>query len=86
MLNDQEAVCNAIETNEDDDLAQIIDAALPTTSSNNDNEEGNNTYLSSSSVNNPAKHSWFILEPAVFLVFLSMYLSSKFYTKILVIF
>lgn len=65
--------------NEETDLAQNIDASSTSGTPNNEN---NSNSLPSSPGNEDGqevvvKHRWFILEPAVFLVFLAMYLSGK---------
>lgn len=66
--------------NEETDLAQNIDATSST--SGTPNNENSSNSLPSSSENEDGhgvvvKPRWFILEPAVFLVFLAMYLSGK---------
>ncbi|KNC31125.1 hypothetical protein FF38_13964, partial [Lucilia cuprina] len=75
MASDEERLYDPIEANEENDSTQNIDAAStsPTTTKSNNNEE------EAASRASGVKHRWFILEPAVFLVFLSMYLSSTVY-------
>lgn len=83
MSSDEERLYDPIDADLEDDLA-VIDATAtsPPVSNNNhnNNEEETNT---TSPLNSEVKHRWFILEPAVFLVFLAMYLSSKYFIYIL---
>ncbi|KAM7344353.1 putative peptidoglycan muropeptide transporter SLC46 isoform 2-T2 [Cochliomyia hominivorax] len=82
MASDKEHLYDPLDASgEEDYLAQNIDAssASTTTGETNNTEDENNFNSVSSLPNIEIKHRWFILEPAVFLVFLSMYLSTTVY-------
>lgn len=71
MSSDEERLYDHAEE-EDDEITQNIDAVSSTHKPSTSEHEDSNAIATSD-----VKHRWFILEPAVFLVFLAMYLSSK---------
>lgn len=80
MSDDEARLYDPTEGDEESENTLNIDAASTSTSvtNTNDVQEENaesNTPLPTS--NGEVKHRWFILEPAVFLVFLAFYLSGK---------
>ena len=81
MSDDEARLYDPREGDEESENTLNIDAASSSNSatSNHNGEEEADVVSDTASPtsNSEVKHRWFILEPAVFLVFLSMYLSSK---------
>lgn len=80
MPDDEARLYDPTEGDEESQNTLNIDAASSSnsaTSNHNAEEEDVVSETASPAPNSEVKHRWFILEPAVFLVFLSMYLSGK---------